>query len=139
MRSSVNRLCPSVPPSKGGGQRDNVIGMSVLFVWDRAGQRGQRRGVRLITMSRDRGQIEGENASKPCPDLCEKTRGWGQREVKRIRPSPAFILPGAAGKHWTGSPLFPPRELTNLSTSLSSPETHGIPNPCRMNRLINEP
>ena len=75
------------------------------------------------------------NLINPCYGLLETI---GRKAARQSRPFALFILPGAADKHWTGSPLFSPRDSTRLSTSPSSLETQGIPNLCRMNRLINE-
>jgi hypothetical protein len=62
----------------------------------------------------------------------------GRKAAKQSRPFSLFVLPGSAGKRWTASPLFSPRESVRLSASLSSSKTHRTSNLCRMNRLINE-
>ena len=63
----------------------------------------------------------------------------GRKAGKQSRPFGLFVLPGSAGKRWTGSPLFSPRESTRPSAFLSSVKAHETSNLCRMNRLINEP
>lgn len=75
------------------------------------------------------------NTHKPCYGLLGTI---GRKAARQSHPFALFVLSGSAGKRWTGSPLFSPRESTRLSASLSSLEAQGTPNLCRMNRLINE-